>query len=96
VDKLGVTLSPGEAVKAKLSGSVNVPGASKLYRFKTVNKSLAAGKKTKLSLKLARKAKRVVKRALRRGKRLKAKLTLVVTDAAGNAQTKKYAVRLKR
>jgi hypothetical protein len=37
-----------------------------------------------------------VKRALRRKKKLKAKLTLVVTDSAGNAQTKKYSVRLKR
>ena len=96
VDKLGITLNPGEAVQAKLSGSVNVPGASKVYRFKTVNKSLGAGKKTRLSLKLASKAKKAVKRALRRKKKLKAKLTLLVTDAAGNAQTKKYTVRLKR
>jgi hypothetical protein len=96
VDKLGITLNPGEAVKAKLSGSVSVPGASKVYRFKTVSKSLGAGKKTKLSLKLGSKAKKAVKRALRRKKKLKAKLTLVVTDSAGNAQTKKYSVRLKR
>ena len=94
VDKLSITLNPGEAVKVKLSGSVTVPGASKVYRFKTVNKSLGAGK-TKLSLKLASKAKKAVKRALRRKKTLKAKLTLVVTDNAGNAQTKKYTVRLK-
>ena len=95
VDKLSITLDPGEGVKAKLSGSVTVPGASRTYRFKTVNKSVSAGKKTKLSLKLAKKAKRAVKKALRRKKRLKAKLTLVVTDNAGNAQTKKYTVRLK-
>ncbi len=94
VDKLAITLNPGEAVKVKLSGSVNVPGASQVYRFKTIHKSLGAGK-TKLSLKLASKAKKRVKRALRRKQRLKAKLTLVVTDNAGNAQTKKYSVRLK-
>jgi hypothetical protein len=94
VDKLSITLDPGEGVKAKLSGSVTVPGASKVYRFKTVNKSVSAGKKTKLRLKLASKAKKRVKRALRR-KKLKAKLTLVVTDAAGNARTKKYTVRLR-
>ena len=94
VDKLSITLNAGEAVKVKLSGSVSVSGASKVYRFKTVNKSVGAGK-TKLSLKLAKKAKRAVKKGLRRKKRLKAKLTLVVTDNAGNAQTKKYTVRLK-
>lgn len=96
VDKLSLTLNLGEAAKVKLSGSVNVPGASKVYRFKTVNKAVGAGKQTKLSLKLSSTAKRAVKRALRRKKRLKAKLTLVVTDNAGNAQTKKYSVRLKR
>ena len=94
IDKLSITLNAGEAVKVKLSGSVNVPGASKVFRFKTVNKSVGAGK-TKVSLKLAGKAKKAVKKALKRKKRLKAKLTLVVTDAAGNAQTKKYSVRLK-
>jgi hypothetical protein len=94
VDKLSITLNAGESVKVKLSGWVNVPGASKIFRFKTVSKSLGAGK-TKLSLKLASKAKERVKRALRRKKRLKAKLTLVVTDNAGNTQTKKYTVRLK-
>ena len=36
-----------------------------------------------------------MKKALKRKKRLKAKLTLVVTDNAGNAQTKKYTVRLR-
>ena len=51
VDKLSITLNAGEAVKVKLSGSVNVPGASKVYRFKTVSRSLAAGKR-KLSLTL--------------------------------------------
>ena len=78
----------------KLSGSVNVPGASKVYRFRTVNRSLGAGK-TKLRLKLASKAKKAVKRALRRKQRLKAKLTLVVTDNAGNSRTSKYTVRLR-
>jgi hypothetical protein len=94
VDKLGITLNPGEAVKVNLSGSVNVSGASKVHRFKTVNRTLAAGK-ARLRLRLASKAKKAVKRALRRKKNLKAKLTLVVTDAAGNSQTKKYSVRLK-
>ena len=96
VDKLSITLNPGEAVGAKLSGTVSVPGGSKVYRFKSVSKSIGAGVKTKLSLKLPAKGKKAVKRALKRKKKLKAKLTLVITDAAGNAQTKKYTVRLKR
>ena len=94
IDKLVITLRPEEAVEVKVSGSVNVPGASKVYRFKTVNRSLEAGT-TRLRLKLASGAKRVVKRALRRMKKLSAKFTLVVTDDAGNSRTKKYSVRLK-
>ncbi len=95
-DKLSITLNPGEAVSAKLSGTVSVPGGSKVFRFTTVSKSIGAGVKTKLSLKLPKKGKKAVKKALKRKKKLKAKLTLVITDAAGNAKTKKYTVRLKR
>ena len=50
VDKLGITLNPGEAINAKLSGTVSVPGGSKVFRFKSVSKSIGAGAKTKLSL----------------------------------------------
>ena len=94
VDRLSITLNAGEAVKATLSGSVSVAGASKVYRFRTVRRNLGAGK-TKLSLRLPAKGKRAVKRALKRRKRLKAKLRLVVTDAAGNTQRSRYTVRLK-
>jgi Ca2+-binding RTX toxin-like protein len=94
VDKLSITLNPGEVVKVDLSGSVSVPGASKVYRFKTVKKSIGAGK-TKLTLKLPAKGKKAVKRALKRKKKLKAKLKLVVTDGAGNSKTSKHTVRLK-
>jgi hypothetical protein len=96
LDKLSITISPGENVKATLSGSVSVPGASKVFRFKSVTRSVAAGlKATKLALKLSRKAKKAVKKALKRKKVLKAKLTLLLTDAAGNKKTLKYTVRLK-
>ncbi len=95
VDRLGITVTPGEAVTAKLSGTVSVPGGAKVYRFKTVTTSIAAGARTQLSLKLSGKGKNAVKRAIRRGKRLKAKLSLVTTDSAGNAMTSKYSVRLR-
>ena len=95
VDRLGITVTPGEAVTAKLSATVSVPGGARVYRFKTVARSIAAGAKTKLSLKLSGKAKKAVKRALRRGKRLRAKLSLLTTDSAGNAKTSKLSVRLR-
>ena len=94
VDKLSITLQTGEAVTVRLSGSINVPRASRVFRFKTVIRSLGAGK-AKLNLRLPKKARKAVKRALKRKQRLRARLTLVVTDDAGNSQTSKYTVRLK-
>ena len=67
VDKLGITLTRARLSTVKLSGSVNVPGASKVYRFKTVNRCSKPAR-ARLQLKLASKAKRAVKRALRRKK----------------------------
>jgi hypothetical protein len=97
VNKLSIKISPGENVRATLSGSVSVPGASKVFKFKSVTKSVAAapGPGTKLALKLPAKAKKAVKKALKRKKVLKAKLKLLLTDAAGNKKTSKYTVRLK-
>jgi hypothetical protein len=97
VDKLGITLSPGENLTATLSGTVSVPGASKVFKFKTVTQSVAArtGPGTRLALKLSGKAKKAVKQALKRKKILKAKLKLLLMDAAGNKKTRKYKVRLK-
>ena len=41
-----------EACTATASASVNVPGASKVFKLKQVKSSLAAGAKTKLKIKL--------------------------------------------
>ena len=97
VDKLGITLSPGENLTATLSGTVSVPRTSKVFKFKTVTQSVAprAGPGTRLALKLSGKAKKAVKKALKRKKILKAKLKLLLMDAAGNKKTRKYKVRLK-
>ncbi len=94
VGKLNIALNPGETVKVKLSGTVSVPGGSKVYRFTTIDKTIGAGK-TKLSPKLPRKAQKAVKKALERKKKLKAKLTLIVADNAGNSKKSNYTVRLK-
>jgi hypothetical protein len=96
LEKLYVTASISEAGALTASATVNTGGASKVYRFKKVSRSVGANVKTKLRLKLSKKNLRAVKKALKRGKRLKAKITVTARDKAGNARSQKATVKLKR
>ena len=53
------------------------------------------GGRAKVRLKLSSRALRAAGAALVKGRRLTAKVTVTATDAAGNARTKKRAIRLK-
>lgn len=96
VDKLTVTVKLDENGSATASGTVRVPNSSKVYRFTKVKKAAKAGKRVKLRLRLKRKPKRAVKAALGAGRKLKAKITAVATDKAGNKTTKRRTVKLRR
>ena len=86
----------GEPCSLVASGTLTVPGAAKVYRLKKVRRSGAAGAKVKLALKLPRKARQPVKAALRRGLRVRARVKIVATDAAGNRRTTTRKLRAKR
>jgi hypothetical protein len=95
VAKLFVRARMSEAGTLSAKATVSVAGASKVYKFKTVSKSVDANKLVKLRLKLVKKRLKVVKRALKRGKKLKAKVTVTATDKAGNKRAQKATIRLK-
>lgn len=76
--------------------TVSVPSASKLYRFKSVRKTLAAGVKTSVQLKLPKRGLRAVRNALNRGRKLKAELRLTVTDSNGGTTAEKLSIRLRK
>ena len=95
IDKLTVTVRTNEAGTVNVAGSVSVPGASKVYRFKSVKKSIGANKQTKIRLKLASKSLKTVKRALKRKKRLKARITVTARDAAANTSKKSTTIKLR-
>ncbi len=95
VDKLFVRARMSEAGTLSTRATVSVAGASKVYKFKAVSKSVDANKLVKLRLKLAKKRLKAVKRALKRGKKLKAKVTVTATDKAGNKRAQKATIRLK-
>jgi hypothetical protein len=86
-----------EDLWASASGSVSVPGASKIYRLKAIqNRLVARGTKATLKLKVPKKAQKAIKQALRRGKGVKANIRLTARDGAGNLTTGKRTVELKR
>jgi hypothetical protein len=94
IDKLFVKVHTSETAQIKATGTISVGNASKVYRFKTKTLSLPGNASTKVRLKLAKKKLRAVKRALKK-RRLKAKVTITATDAAGNRRTKKATLRVK-
>jgi hypothetical protein len=95
IDKLSVKVRTSETATVRVTATVNISGASKLYRFKPVSRSLAAQASTRIQLSLAKKVLRRAKRALKKHKRLKAKLSVTATDAAGNRALSKATIRLK-
>jgi hypothetical protein len=96
IDKLFVRARMSEPGRLRAAATVSVGGASKVYRFKTVSRSVAANVFTKLRLKLAKKKLKAVKRALAKRKRLKARITVTAVDKSGNKRAQKATVRLKR
>lgn len=95
VDKLAITLALNEAASVAVKGSVNVPGAARRLKIKTVKQELAANVKQKFRLRLRRTALRAVRNALEDGKRLKAAVQITAEDAAGNGSTKTQKIKLK-
>lgn len=96
VDKLSVSVTLSERAKLTVSGTVAVPGSSRTLRFKTVRRTLAAGTKKRVRLKLSHARLKQVKRALKNGHKLKAKLKLQAKDAAGNKSlSKRLSIKLK-
>ena len=86
-----------EDLYASASGTVSVPGASRVYRLKSIaNRFVAGGTKATLKLKVPKAALKAIKRALRARKKVKATIRLTARDGAGNVTTGKRTVKLKR
>jgi hypothetical protein len=95
-----VTIScPDEACRATATGSVRVPMLGRLraktHRTRTMTTAIAKGTRRTLEVKLAGSARAPITQALRAGKRIVLKLSIRVTDSAGNARTLTRQVVLK-
>jgi hypothetical protein len=85
-----------QACALTASASLSVPGASKTYRLKSVKRSLTAGKRVTLRLKIGAKTLRAVKRALARRKTVRATVRLSARDADGDLRRSTHRIRIKR
>jgi hypothetical protein len=92
---ISFSMTADEAATGTATGTISVPTTAKTVRFKSTRVTLAAGRLTRISLKLSKRNAKAVRKALRHH-RLKAKVTVRVKDAAGNQTIKKIAVKLKR
>jgi hypothetical protein len=90
-----VYVSSNEAARLSASGAISLPGASRVLKLRSAVKSVAAQTRTRLELKLGRKAVSRIRRALRRGAKLRARVTVTVRDAAGNAASARRTIRIK-
>jgi hypothetical protein len=88
-------LTTKEAASGSATGTISVPKASKVVRFKTTKLKLTVGKLTRVKLKLSKGGLKAVRKALKHHQ-LKAKLRVTVKDAAANATVLKRTVKLKR
>ena len=85
-----------EAVDVVAQGRLAITSQAGVRRLRTVTTKLAAGVRTRISLRLPARTRRAVLRGLRRGRKLRVRVTVTVRDGAGNASTAKHAVRLAR
>jgi hypothetical protein len=92
---LSFVMTSAEPATGAATGTIGLPKTAKVVRFKTATVSLAPGKLSQITLKLARSAAKKVRKALKRHA-LKAKVTVTVKDAAGNQTVKRLTVKLRR
>jgi hypothetical protein len=90
-----VYATSNEAARLSASGTIRTAGASSVLKLRSVAKSTAAGKRTRLDLKLGRKVVKRVRHALRRGAGVRARVNVTARDAAGNATSAKRTITIK-
>ena len=88
-----VKLRAKEQLTAKATGEIKV---NPTYKLKSKKVSLDAGETKTLKLKPKKTKAKKIAAALNRGEKAKAKVTVKLTDLAGNRETEKLRVRLKR
>jgi hypothetical protein len=93
---LSLVVSASENSTATVSATVSLPRLAKVYRIGPISKTIRANHPTKIVLKIKRTTLKRIRSALGAHKRLKASLTVNVSDVAKNTATTKRTIRLAR
>ena len=99
VDRLRVVARLGEPGTVTAAARVRVPGfvaRARIIRAPGATARAVPHRTQRLRLRLRAAGLRRIKRALRRGVRMRARVTMTVSDLAGNTRTKARRVRLRR
>jgi hypothetical protein len=96
VDRLAVAVALREAATITVSGRVAMRGAAQAVRFKTVRRRVAPTRRTSVRLRLFRRGRAAIKAALRSGNVVRATVTVIARDSAGNSSTARKRIRLIR
>ena len=87
---------PGTIKVPKVTGSAASVAGKKKFKLKKATAELQAGETVTLTLKLKSKAKKQLKKALKKGEKSTAKVTVTATDSAGNDDSAKRKVKVKK
>ena len=92
---ISFVLTSSEPASGTVTGAINVPKAAKSVRFKAATVKLTPGKFTRVTLKLPKSGAKGVRNAPR-ARRLKASITVTISDAAGNRSVKTLTFKVTR
>ncbi len=92
--RVTVKLTASEAATVRISGVLRAPGKDPVLSGGPAQ--VAAGAQVSVRIKLSPPAMRALRKAWKARRTLKARLTITVTDAAGNVATTQRTITLKR
>ena len=94
--RVSVQAMLGESGTLAATGTVRLPGSSRIVRFRQTKKSAPPSTKVTLRLRLRRKGARIAARYLRRHRKTTARVKLIGRDEAGNSTTAARTFRVTR
>ncbi len=86
---------PAEACALQARGSVSIPGAARIHRVTSTQRTAAAGVRVALRLPLGRALRRAARHAIAAGRRVRMRIAVVATDTTGNARSAERTIRLR-
>jgi hypothetical protein len=79
-----------------ITGTVSVPGASKVFRLTKSTRTLLAGRKTKVTYRFSTKVRNAIRKAIRRHKTATVSLRLTTITTANVSKTSTRLIRIKK